>query len=227
MKNSEVINSSQETKESKNKKLLGVFRRHKLLFFLFLFLALGSNTYAWFIYNKIVSSEITGHVKAWNISLDGVDDVWKIELDQLYPGMETYTQSVKVNNDGEASASVSVTVNQYTLFGEKYVSSSTGDAEETVLTRTELYNNLNQYYPFIVTISTNGDVIGPSDELVITVKVEWPFEGTRQDPDKTMSVNEWDTLWGNKAYDFYEKIGSNTVPSLTLMLDINSDQIVE
>lgn len=220
------IEKTQETeKKSKNKVLLKFFRKHKIILFIFLFLALGTNTYAWFIFNKIVSSNITGHVRSWNISLDGIDDSWNVDLNDLYPGMESIHQEAVLSNDGEQAARVKVSVAQYTLFGELY-SSVASETYPNPYDRTVLYNNLNSYYPFKVTIQTNAEEIRPGEKLKITVDVEWPFEGTRTDPDGTMTANEWDTYWGNKAYEFYNTNGSDSV-SLHILVDINTDQIKE
>ena len=103
-------NDTQETNVKPKNRLLRTFKKHKILFFLFLFFALGTNVFAWFVFNSIVSMNITGHVRAWDISIGEDGQTWDVNLKDLYPGMTTITEETKLSNNGESAANVELNV---------------------------------------------------------------------------------------------------------------------
>ena len=57
--------------EKKKNYLLLFLKKNKIKTLLLLFLALAANTYAWFIYNRVVSANLEAHVKSWQVTIDG------------------------------------------------------------------------------------------------------------------------------------------------------------
>ena len=101
-----------EEKESLLKTIFKVIkRRFKIWHLLFFALLISVNTYAWFIYMNKVSSDISVRVKSWNVSFQfnnqTMTDYVNFDVEEIYPGMETRTQSLKVSNDGETDAQLS------------------------------------------------------------------------------------------------------------------------
>ena len=217
-------NDTQETNVKPKNRLLRTFKKHKILFFLFLFFALGTNVFAWFVFNSIVSMNITGHVRAWDISIGEDGQTWDVNLKDLYPGMTTITEETKLSNNGESAANVELNVLEYKLFGETY-SSVRESSDGKIYTPQELYDTLTSYYPFILTISSNANSVRAGEKITITVDCEWPYDGTRTNPDDDTSTPDgWDTYWGNKAYEYYETVGS-TEKSLEIQIEIKTTQV--
>ena len=98
--------------EKKKNYLLLFLKKNKIKTLLLLFLALAANTYAWFIYNRVVSANLEAHVKSWQVTIDGaVNENITFEIDDLYPGMPEYSDEVTLTNDGEMDANVTFTIN--------------------------------------------------------------------------------------------------------------------
>ena len=53
----------------------------------------------------------------------------------------------------------------------------------------------------------------------IVMSVEWPFD---------QGNDEKDTIWGNKAYAYYEKLkgeGAEVIDSITILLELRATQV--
>ena len=123
-----------------------------------------------------------------------------------------------------AAANVELNVLEYKLFGETY-SSVRESSDGKIYTPQELYDTLTSYYPFILTISTNANSVRAGEKITITVDCEWPYDGARTNPDDDTSTPDgWDTYWGNKAYEYYETVGS-TEKSLEIQIEIKTTQV--
>ena len=86
-------------------RLVKILKKIKIKNIIVLILLLVFNTYAWFIYATKVSSSLSVHVSSWNVEFStGEDETTTnivIELDRIYPGMETVKKEVSVKNKGE------------------------------------------------------------------------------------------------------------------------------
>ena len=200
-----------------------LFKKNRIFLLLLAIFGLMMNTYAWFIYNKIVSSDITGHVKAWDLSLEGAEeDNLTFEIGEMYPGMETYEQKFTLVNNGDVSASISLGINSISIMGETFIPDNNVPGE----TSNDYILKLQNDYPFIVTFTTSGDNVTSGSSVDITFRVEWPFESTRTNTGMTPEeLDEWDTVWGEKAYEFQNSAAYDGSNSIVLVLGIQSTQI--
>ena len=172
-------------------KIVKIIKTIKIRNIMFLILLLIFNTYAWFIYATRVSTGLSAHVSAWNVEFTTEEEITTnivIELDRIYPGMETFEKKVTVKNKGEIKAELDYNITSVKVMDEFYQMGQS-------LTSEQLENKIKTDYPFKVNITKDdtelSQGIGPG---LFSVTVEWPFES---------GDDELDTLWGNKAYEYY------------------------
>lgn len=192
-------------KKKKNKTIRILKKIIKPKQLILIILLLVGNTYAWFVYSKRVSNNIDVHVRAWKILFDSgtseVENYFNVDITNVYPGMETYSNSLTAYNKSEVSATITYTILEAKIFDEEYVSvegrEDNGDeAEEDDMTSTELETFLSENYPFVITFGVSDDEMAAENgEATYAVNVEWPYESGN---------DELDTEWGIRAYDFKE-----------------------
>lgn len=211
-----VENEKKDSSVNEKKKqsiLFLLIKRHKIKMILVLFFALVANTYAWFIYNKIVSSDISAEIKAWNVSFEGVEDgVLTFDLDDMYPGMPNHEESVSLTNNGDLNAKVNFTLHSFDILGESYsIEGEEGYSAD------DLLQILEERYPFKVTFSSSADEVDSNGGKVdLTFKVVWPYE----------SGNDvLDTKYGQLAYEFLNNPDNASKKCLTITLDVNIVQV--
>ena len=174
------------------KKIVKIIKTIKIRNIIFLILLLIFNTYAWFIYATRVSTGISAHVSSWNVEFStGEDETTTnivIELDRIYPGMETVQKEVSVKNKGEISAKLDYDVISLKIMDEEYQISEN-------MTSEEIEEKMKSEYPFKVNIiKEDTELLQGTGPGRFAVTIEWPFES---------GDDELDTLWGNKAYEYY------------------------
>ncbi|MBQ6494795.1 MAG: hypothetical protein IJI49_02205 [Bacilli bacterium] len=208
-----------EEKESLLKTIFKVIkRRFKIWHLLFFALLISVNTYAWFIYMNKVSSDISVRVKSWNVSFQfnnqTMTDYVNFDVEEIYPGMETRTQSLKVSNDGETDAQLSYEVVYANIFGTEY------DTGEITMTPEELTNKLANDYPFKITLSSTNNILSRNGtNEFFTVQIVWPYETTSNG----VLQDDQDTYWGNLAYTFQEQ--NPGIPCIQIRVKITAIQI--
>lgn len=175
-------------------KLYKVLRKRvKLGSILLLLLTLSANTFAWFIYATKVDSGVKAHVRAWNVLFEAhdeeIEEMMSFDVSDIYPGMETYTDSVEVRNKGESSAKLSYEIVSINILGEVYEVK-----EGSILTSDNLINSLLTDYPFKISIGMSNPTINPGSLERFTLTVSWPYDS---------GDDEEDTYWGTKAYDYH------------------------
>lgn len=173
-------------------RLVKILKKIKIKNIIVLILLLVFNTYAWFIYATKVSSSLSVHVSSWNVEFSiGEDETVTnimIEVERVYPGMETFEKNVTVRNKGEIKAEL-----DYEIISLKVMDESYQIGEN--ITMEELENKMKTDYPFKINISKDDTLLREgTGEGLFSVAVEWPFESGN---------DELDTLWGNKAYEYY------------------------
>lgn len=180
-------------------KILKVFKKIKLKNLIILIFLLLFNTYAWFIYASKVSTGITAHVSSWNVEFStGLDDSVTnmiVEIDRIYPGMEKFEKIIDVYNKGETAATIDYEFESIRIIDENL------EVGENI-TGQDLENKIKTEYPFKINVKKElldeGNTIG---RFIITL--EWPFES---------GDDEADTVWGNKAYEYYSlNPGKNSI----------------
>lgn len=195
--------------KSKRKKIIKKIK-FKTLFLLMITLA--SNSFAWFIYTTKVSSNISAKVREWNVSFDvngeNVEKTIEINIDSLYPGMTTYTQTLTASNSGEARAQISYEVIRANILGDDLTSMNYSDIQ--------IINYLRSYYPFSIDFHVSNDIVQSNSEETITISVSWPYESGQ---------DEEDTKWGNLAYTYHSS--HPDTPSIDLSIKITAYQIEE
>lgn len=175
-------------------KICKALKKIKLKNLVILLLLLVFNTYAWFIYASKVSMRITASVSSWNVEFvsDAGETVTNIDVDveRIYPGMETFEKKVEVHNKGETAATLSYEIKSLKIMDDLY--ETTGDSG---LTSDDIENKIEQEYPFKILIEKDDAGLAVENGIgSFTIKVEWPYES---------GDDELDTTWGNKAYEYY------------------------
>lgn len=184
-----------------------VLKKLKIKNIVLLILLLVFNTYAWFIYETRVASDISVHISSWNVefSIGDNENITNIiiNIDRIYPGMEPTEKKVVVKNKGEIKAELDYQIKSFRVLEEKY---KVGDNIE----EDELLQKISTKYPFKINVSKDDALLsqGIGDgEFVVTV--EWPFES---------GDDELDTLWGKKAYDYYLKNSESQSMEIEIIL---------
>ena len=195
--------------KSKRKKII---KKVKFKTLFLLMITLASNSFAWFIYTTKVSSNISAKVREWNVSFDvngeNVEKTIEINIDSLYPGMTTYTQTLTASNSGEARAQISYEVIRANILGDDLTSMNYSDIQ--------IINYLRSYYPFSIDFHVSNDIVQLNSEETITISVSWPYESGQ---------DEEDTKWGNLAYTYHSS--HPDTPSIDLSIKITAYQIEE
>ena len=195
--------------KSKRKKII---KKVKFKTLFLLMITLASNSFAWFIYTTKVSSNISAKVREWNVSFDvngeNVEKTIEINIDSLYPGMSTYTQTLTASNSGEARAQISYEVIRANILGDDLTGMNYSDIQ--------IINYLRSYYPFSIDFHVSNDIVQSNSEETITISVSWPYESGQ---------DEEDTKWGNLAYTYHSS--HPDIPSIDLSIKITAYQIEE
>lgn len=198
--------------QKKEKKIFNLIKKIKLRHIMILIVLLAFNTYAWFIYATKVSAGLNAYVTSWNVSFEagesGATTNIVIDVDKIYPGMTTYTKIISVHNRGETAANLTYRINSYTLLGTTY------QTDGATLTSDMLVTQLQNNYPFKVNVAIqNGNLVAGSGDGTYTITVTWPYES---------GDDATDTLWGGRAYDYYEANPGST--SLHIDMDLQAEQ---
>ena len=186
---------------------------------LFLIILLASNTFAWFIYATRINSDVSVHVRAWNVVFEAgehqVTDMVSLDVDSIYPGMDDYTYEIKAYNRSDVSASLSYQILNARILNQEFVTvegrEALGqEANPNDLTSDQLKQKLLNDYPFSISISTSNDTIALGNgEEIYTFAVVWPYESNHDDID---------TMWGVNSYQYKESNPDS--PSITLSVKI-------
>ena len=202
------------------KKKRSIFKSSRLIFLIVL---LASNTLAWFIYATKVDSNVSVHVRAWNVLFEAGDhevtNNVSVTVDSIFPGMEDYEYEIRAYNRSEVSASLSYQVLRARILDTEYISSEYRqmlgqEAQATDLTSAQLESKLANDYPFSITVATSSGTISQENGIeTYTLSVVWPYESGHDDID---------TLWGTDAYTFKET--NPSTPSIDLLVKITITQ---
>ena len=196
-----------------------LYLKLNLMSLFFVALSFVSITLAWFAYSGIgnVATEIG--VKAWNIEFKNNDDTVAndivISLSDIYPGMETVSEKVDINNLGDSDAQVSYKIDSARVF----------DYDLTDLENLE--DKMSHEYPFHINISLSKDYAeaqGGHSEL--EVSISWPLDSDN---------NELDSKWGNAAFEFqndelnkHNQDNSYQIrPTLKIVINLTAEQFIE
>ena len=180
---------------------------------------LAANTFAWFIYATRINTDVSVHVRAWNIIFESGDNQIANEVDinvnSVYPGMEDYDYEIKAYNRSEVNATLTYQILSARILDQEYTSVEQKNdlglpVLEDDLTSAQLETKLANDYPFSITIATSSETIQLGSGVeTYTLSVTWPYENDN---------DEADTLWGINAYQYKESNPGN--PSIALKIRI-------
>lgn len=171
-----------------------VYLRLNLLSIFFVAVSFISVTLAWFVYSGLSSMTTEVNVKAWYIELqkDGkeISNNIVVSLDDLYPGMETMEEEIKIKNLGDSDAQVKYEISSIRILDD--------DADNFVVNETItsqfVEDKISHDYPFHINIDLSKNyILSQTDEAIFKVSISWPLDS---------GDDEWDSLWGAKAYKF-------------------------
>ena len=202
--------------DDKKKKRRHLLKPSRLVFLIVL---LAANTFSWFIYATKINTDVSVHVRAWNVVFESGENELSndvdIDIDSIYPGMDDYEYEITAYNHSEVSASMT-----YEILSVRILSTSYYTAEEkqrlglTITgdepTSADLEDMLENDFPFSITFETSSNTIAQGNgEETYTLAVVWPYES---------NDDETDTLWGSNAYTY--KQSNPTSPSIALKVRI-------
>lgn len=165
-----------------------VYVKLNLLSLFFIAVSLTSITLAWFAYSGIASVDTEIDVKAWYIEFQkdntAVTNNIVISLSDIYPGMDTVSEKVDINNMGDSDAEISYKIESARILDEDLVG----------LDPLALEDKLSHDYPFHLNINlSNNYATAKNGHSQIEVSVSWPLDSDN---------DELDSEWGNKAFAF-------------------------
>ena len=165
-----------------------IYMKLNLVSLFFVAVSFISVTLAWFAYSGIASVDTEIDVKAWYIEFQkdntAVTNNIVISLSDIYPGMDTVSEKVDINNMGDSDAEISYKIESARILDEDLVG----------LDPLALEDKLSHDYPFHLNINLSNNYATAKDgHSQIEVSVSWPLDSDN---------DELDSEWGNKAFDF-------------------------
>lgn len=239
-----TVNSNQKEKKKKSKlekRRKTVKRLKNELKFksvVLVVLTLLVNTYAWFIYNAMVSTKIQMHIKGWSFDIENMsDEEFIFKAEEVYPGMKGTEKTVNAQNKGETKTSLRCEFQYVRVFNDVYsvgdaIIDENGNATGDIYTSEILYDLLNSY-PFNTDIhfgnaeyDGNPIVMDPGESRQIKFSINWPYELEGANENVIAEQDAIDTEWGEKAYDFKNTAGNNEY-CVEIKLKIVAQQVDE
>ena len=192
-----------------------------------------SVTLAWFAYSGLakVSTEID--IKSWLIEFEKNDTTVSnnivISLDDVYPGMETIYESIKIKNKGDSDAKLSYSIQSARILDEEI------DIQN--IDQEYLKDNLSHSYPFKINIDLSDNfILSKGKEAEFKMSVSWPLDSPNEEIDgEIIDSNKIDSEWGNLAYQFelaenQKYIDDQTYqkrPAIKIIISAKAEQIIQ
>ena len=204
-------------------------RKHKaylklnIMSLFFIAISSVSVTLAWFAYSGLskVSTEID--VKAWLIEFEKNDKTVSndivISLSDVYPGMGTIHEAIKIKNKGDSDAKLSYSIVSVRIFDEEI---NVGSLEQDFL-----QDKLSHEYPFSINMDLSDNfVLAKGNDSEFELSISWPLDSDN---------DEFDSEWGNLAYQFNvdeeNKLLSDPTykirPSIKIIISAKAEQLTE
>ena len=141
------------------------------------------NTYAWFTFITNSDTDVNVKVVSWDISFRDDDDLFKdltITLDDMYPGMPTFTKEVEIINHSEFNTVFTVNLDTFTLLGTTY------SVPDSIATSSDGINKLRNDYPFNISMTPTEADIGAGNTQNFIIEISWPYEN----PNEYYKIND-------------------------------------
>ena len=155
----------------------------------FFAISMISITLAWFAYTNTVSSNMNINLKSWNVRITknntNVNNTFSININDLYPGAQTFDETYTIHNDGDIAAKISYNIKSFRIFNTEYTTANSIS-----------FAQLERDYPFVLSFTHGSRYLAPGDTSTFNVNCQWPLDSGN---------NELDTQYGQMAYDFYQQ----------------------
>ena len=178
-------------------------KRRSLLLAIFVF---GVNIYAWFTYVSKANLAIDANIIAWDINfLDNNDMIKDVDIvvDDLYPGMPTYTKSIKVTNSSDLKAEFEYKITEVTIQGK--------DSIPDDYDNEQIIKSLNSSYPFKINFNTTKQELDKNDSLEFKVSIDWDYESTDNNFYKLTEHYQYDSSVNYYIYKDNEYVVDDTI----------------
>lgn len=182
-----------------------------------------SVTLAWFAYSGIAKVATEIEVKSWLIEFEKnektVSNNIVISLAEIYPGMDTLHESIKIKNKGDSNAQLSASIVSARILDEELNIENTES--------NNILDKLSHDYPFSVNMSLDDNfVLAKGENSAFNISVSWPLDSDN---------DELDSQWGNLAYQFADnEIKKQSIddsyqkrPSIKIVIRVKAEQVVE
>lgn len=186
--------------DEKKKKRYKKYLKINLISLLFIAVSFSSLTLAWFAYSGLSSASMDIDVKGWYIELekDGKETSNKVvvSLSEIYPGMDTVVEKIKLKNLGDYDASVKYSIESARILGDDQDNYIISEDIDNGLTSEMVEDILSHDYPFHININLSRDyILSNQTDVEFEVSVSWPLY-SGEDNDII------DSQWGMAAYKF-------------------------
>ena len=207
-------------------------KRHKLYLKLnlvslvFIVVSLIFTTLAWFAYSGLSSLDTEIGVKAWYIELskngEAVSNNVVISIPTIYPGMDTITEKINIQNHGDSIAQV-----KYDILSARILDTEYNTEGNNNITSNDLETSLSHNYPFHININLSNYVVESNvGTATFEVSASWPLDGGN---------DTLDSQWGTKAYEFNQseqnKLKNNpdydVEAPIQVVIKVTAEQYVE
>ncbi|MDD4282592.1 MAG: hypothetical protein PHX03_02260 [Bacilli bacterium] len=209
------------------KKKHKLYLRINLVSLFFIIVSFISVTLAWFAYSGMSNLSTEIDVKAWYITLENngeeVSNEVVISLTDVYPGMETLNEIIKINNLGDSDATVKYSIVSSRILGnpeDNYI------IDETI--KSEYVEDLLAHeYPFHLNINLSKNyVLSKGEETEFEVSISWPLDSDH---------DSLDSLWGSEAYKYQlseinkkkDNEDYNIKPAIQIVIKITAEQYLK
>lgn len=200
-----------------------VYLKLNLVSLFFIAVSFLSISLAWFAYSGLskVSTEIG--VKTWYVEFQKdskpVSNDIVVSLADIYPGMETVYENVRILNKGDSNAQLSYSIVSASVLGEDIGNSDSGTEY--------VEDKLAHDYPFKININLEKNfILAHDDSSDFNFSVSWPLDS---------GSDEADSNWGNQAYLFQKNeqeknqndSSYNVKPSIKVVISVKAEQYLE
>ena len=191
------------------------------------------NTYAWFnidkelkikgIENKTIPWDVAYFVNGQEI----FDEYVTFTIDELYPGMKEWEQTVNVHNLSVTSSSIGYEVTSVKIFGQDVLEQlKTDGVIQTQENITNIFGD-DSLYPFDITYTCDknfitgeyvDDTTTPESNATFKINASWPYE-TGSTTEEIITGDATDTQFGKEAYKYYKDGNSpNSAIEITIKI---------
>ena len=201
-----------------------VYFKLNIMSILFTVVSMISVTLAWFAYSGLVDSNMEVGVRAWYIEFSkgdsSVSNDIVLSLDEIYPGMDTVTESITIKNQGDSDANLSYKITSARILQDDEFTSDNLASEV-------IEDKLSHDYPFSINVNISKSLLKSKDkDAEFEVSVNWPLDS---------GDDKLDSEWGTKAYKFEQdeknkmlnNSGYTPKSAIKVVLSVSAQQAVK